>query len=74
MRYLITGGGRELSKKLRIELVRSVIGRHYTQKRTVKALGFKKLHQIVVHPDNPQIRGMVNKVKHLLRVEEFNGD
>jgi len=63
-----------LSKKLRIELVRSTIGRHYTQKRTVKALGLKRLHNVVIHPDNPQVRGMINKVKHLLRVEELNGD
>ncbi len=74
MKYLITEGEGKLSKRLKIELVRSVIGRHYTQKRTVKALGFRKLHQVVIHPDNPQIRGMVNKVKHLVKVEEIDGD
>jgi len=74
MKYLIIEGEGKLSKRLKIELVRSVIGRHYTQKRTVKALGLKKLHQAVVQPDNPQIRGMINKVKHLVKVEEINGN
>ena len=63
-----------MSKKLRIELVRSVIDRPYRQKRTVKALGLRKLHNVVIQPDNPQIRGMINKVKHLVKVEEIDGD
>lgn len=74
MKYLTTEGEEKLKKRLKIELVRSVIGRHYTQKRTVKALGLRKLHQVVVQPDNPQIRGMINKVRHLVKVEETNGD
>ncbi len=56
--------------KLRIELVKSPIGFKYDQRRTVKALGLKKMHSVVVHEDTPQIRGMIFKISHLLKVEE----
>lgn len=57
-------------KKLKITLVRSTIGYKYDQKDTVRRLGLKKMHQTVIKEDNPQIRGMIEKVKHLLTVEE----
>ncbi len=57
-------------RKLRITQIKSAIGRKEVQKRTLKALGLKRLHQTVVHPDRPEIRGMVNRVFHLLKVEE----
>ncbi|MGB9795400.1 50S ribosomal protein L30 [Fervidobacterium gondwanense] len=57
-------------KKLKITLVRSPIGYKYDQKDTVRRLGLRKMHQTVVKDDSPQIRGMVEKVKHLLKVEE----
>ncbi|MFQ5602866.1 MAG: 50S ribosomal protein L30 [bacterium] len=57
-------------KKLQITLLRSVIGRHFKQKRTVKALGLRRLNHSVLHTDSPQIRGMLNKVSHLVKVEE----
>jgi large subunit ribosomal protein L30 len=57
--------------KLKITQVRSTIKRGEKQKRTIEALGFHRLHQTVVHPDNPQIRGMIQKVAHLVRVEEL---
>ncbi|HOA16805.1 MAG TPA: 50S ribosomal protein L30 [Fervidobacterium sp.] len=57
-------------KKLKITLVRSTIGYKYDQKDTVRRLGLKRMHQTVVKEDNPQIRGMIEKVKHLLTVEE----
>ncbi|MEX1020580.1 MAG: 50S ribosomal protein L30 [Litorilinea sp.] len=60
----------ETGKKLQIKLVRSPIGRRQDQKDTVKALGLRRLHQTVEHDDNPVIRGMVNKVSHLLEVTE----
>jgi large subunit ribosomal protein L30 len=63
-----------MSKKLKITLCRSVIGRLYTQKRVVKALGIRKTGQSVIHDDTPWIRGMANKVRHLVTVEEINGD
>lgn len=57
-------------KKLKITLVRSTIGYKYDQKDMVRRLGLKRMHQTVVKEDNPQIRGMIEKVKHLLTVEE----
>ncbi|WP_077620230.1 50S ribosomal protein L30 [Bacillus sinesaloumensis] len=59
-----------MSKKLEITLTRSVIGRPEDQKVTVRTLGLKKLHQTVVHDDNAAIRGMINKVAHLVTVKE----
>jgi len=57
--------------KLKITQVRSAIRRSEKQKRTVVALGLRKLHQTVIHPDNPQIRGMIRKVAHLVDVEKI---
>lgn len=59
-------------KKLRVTLVKSPIGNQTRQRLTVKALGFKHVHQIVTHPDNPSVRGMIFKVSHLVQVEEVN--
>jgi large subunit ribosomal protein L30 len=56
--------------KLKITLVRSLIGRQETQRVTVRTLGLTKLNSSVIQVDNPQIRGMINKVSHLVRVEE----
>jgi len=58
-------------KKLRITLVKSPIGYKYDQKDTVKRLGLKKLNSSVVKEDVPQIRGMIRKVQHLVKVEEI---
>lgn len=55
---------------LRITLIRSLIGRPGAQRRTVRALGLTRMHQSVEQNDTPQIRGMVNKVRHLLKVKE----
>jgi large subunit ribosomal protein L30 len=57
-------------RKLRITQVKSAIGRKEVQKLTLKALGLRRLHHTVVHPDRPEIRGMINRVVHLLEVEE----
>jgi large subunit ribosomal protein L30 len=59
-----------MANKLEITLTRSVIGRPEDQRITVKTLGLKKLHQTVVQDDNPAIRGMINKVAHLVTVKE----
>jgi large subunit ribosomal protein L30 len=56
--------------KLKITQIRSAIDRKYDQKQTVRALGIRHLGHTVVHQDTPQIRGMVHKVTHLVRVEE----
>ncbi len=56
--------------KLRITWVKSGIGYVEVQKRTLKALGFHRLNQSITHNDCASIRGMINKVKHLVKVEE----
>ena len=57
-------------KVLRVTLVKSPIGYSYRQKRTVRALGLRRMRQTVEHEDTPVIRGMISKVKHLVLVEE----
>lgn len=56
--------------KIKIKQVRSRIGRPKDQKRTLDALGLKKLNTVVEHEATPQILGMVNKIKHLITVVE----
>lgn len=56
--------------KLRITWTKSAIGYNVKQKATIKALGLRRLHHVVEHEDTPVIRGMINKVSHLVRVEE----
>jgi large subunit ribosomal protein L30 len=56
--------------RLRITWEKSAIGYNERQRRTLKALGFRRLNQSVVHSDSPEIRGMIQKVRHLVRVEE----
>ena len=58
--------------KLRITYRKSAIGYKKDQKATIRALGFRKLNQIVEHYDTAVIRGMINKVSHLVAVEEVN--
>lgn len=60
-----------MAKQLLITLSRSLIGRPETQRVTVRTLGLKKLNSSVVQLDNVAIRGMVNKVSHLVTVKEF---
>ena len=57
--------------KLKITQIRSTIGRKEDQKRTIEALGLGRPNWEKVHTDTPQIRGMIRKVTHLVRVEEF---
>jgi len=61
-----------MASKLKIRQVRSAINRSGMQKKTIRALGIRRLNQTVVHNDNPCIRGMVKKVEHLVEVEEIN--
>jgi len=56
-------------KKLTVKWVKSAIGYNVRQKRTLKALGFSKLGQVVEHDDSPQMRGMLNAVRHLVEVK-----
>ncbi len=56
--------------KISVKQVKSAIGRTKTQKRTLEALGLKKLHQVVEHDDTPSILGMVAAVSHLVEVQK----
>lgn len=57
-------------RTLRVTLVHSAIGYTKTQKATVRALGFHRLHQTVEHNDTPAVRGMLTKIIHLIKIEE----
>ena len=57
--------------KVRITLVKSTIDRSQRQKDTVRALGLRKMNHSVEHEVNPQIQGMIDKVLHLVKVEEI---
>jgi len=59
-----------MEKTITVKWVRSVIGRIEDQKKTIRALGFKRLHQTLTLPDRPEIRGMINRVNHLVEVME----
>lgn len=60
-----------MAEKLKITLVKSPIGAIPKQRATVKALGLKKMHKTVEKPDNDAIRGMIQRVRHLVEVEEI---
>ena len=59
--------------KLRITWVKSGIGYPESQRKTLKSLGFHRLNQSVIQEDSSSIRGMINKVRHLVKVEESSG-
>jgi len=60
-----------MAKMLQITLLRSPIGYNERQKRTVRALGLRRIRQTVVRPDNPAVRGMVAAIPHLVPAEEI---
>lgn len=60
-----------MADKLKITLVKSTIGAIPKHRATVKALGLTKLHKTVEKPDNAAVRGMLDQVKHLVKVEEI---
>lgn len=61
-----------MAKKLRIELVKSVIGQKPDKRLTVRSLGLKKINSVVEHEDTPAVRGMVKAVSHLVKCEEID--
>ena len=65
-------GADDMAKKVRITLVKSVIGQKPEKKLTVRSLGLKKISSCVEHDDNPAIRGMIRSVAHLVKVEEID--
>jgi len=58
--------------KIKVTQVKSGIGFPENQKKTLKSLGFHRLHQSVIHEDSASIRGMINTVRHLVKVEEVS--
>ncbi|SFB34255.1 LSU ribosomal protein L30P [Lentibacillus halodurans] len=59
-----------MSKQLEITLMRSIIGQTERQRQTIQSLGLKKIRQSVVREDTPAVRGMIDKVSHLVTVKE----
>ncbi len=57
--------------KLKVTLTKSLISRPETQRKTVRALGLRKINSVNILPDNPTIRGQIFKVNHLVKVEEI---
>ncbi|MDM8533333.1 50S ribosomal protein L30 [Clostridiaceae bacterium HSG29] len=60
-----------MADKIRIKLIKSPIGEKPKKRKTLKALGLKKIRQVVEKKDNPQMRGMVKVVDYLVEVEEI---
>ena len=60
-----------MTTQIRVTQRRSAIGRVRKQRLTLEALGIRRMHQSVIHNDTPQIRGMINKITHLVEVETF---
>ncbi len=63
-----------MARKLLVKQIRSTIGRPEVQKRTMRALGLRKMNATAIHGDNPAIRGMVSKVRHLVEVQELDDE
>lgn len=63
-----------MSHKLRVTLIRSGIGRPQTQRRTLRGLGLTRMHKTVTLEDTAEIRGMIRKVSHLVRVQPVEGE
>jgi len=59
--------------RIRVTWIKSAIGYEKSQKQTIEALGLRKLNQSVEHEDSSALRGMINKVRHLVKVEEASG-
>ena len=59
--------------KLRVTWIKSAVGYEKSQRETLRSLGFHRLNQSVVHDDSSSLRGMINKVRHLVKVEEEIG-
>ena len=60
-----------MANKIKITLVRSTIGVKPKHRKTIEALGLRKIRHTVEKPDNPQTRGMIKQVSHLVEVEEI---
>lgn len=63
-----------MSKKIKVTQIKSIIGTLDAQKKTIRALGLRKINRSVIHEDTPCVRGMVNTVKHLVKIEDIVGE
>lgn len=61
-----------MAGKLKITQVRGLVKKPERKRRTIQALGLRGRHKSVVHEDTPQIRGMINQVRHMVEVEEID--
>ncbi len=61
-----------MAKKLQVTLVKSPIGYEKTQKATARSLGLTRLNKTVIHDDTPPVRGMINKIIHMVEVKEID--
>jgi len=59
-----------MPKKIKITQIKSLIGSKPKHRLTMEALGFHRMHETLEKADNPQVRGMIHQVRHLVRVEE----
>jgi large subunit ribosomal protein L30 len=66
--------GQIVDKKLKITMVKSYIGRPEKQRQILRGMGLWKLNKTVLLEDTPEIRGMINKVSHLVLMEELKGN
>ena len=57
-------------KKIKITLIKSLAGKKERHRRTIKALGLEKMHSSVIKEDNPQIRGMIDRVSYMVKVND----
>lgn len=57
-------------KKIKITLIKSLAGKKERHRRTIKALGLKKVNSSVIKEDNPQIRGMINRISYMVKVND----
>jgi len=63
-----------MPSQIKVTLIRSPIGKEKSQRLTAEGLGLRRLQRSRVHPNNPQIRGMINKIAHLVAVEAVTGE
>jgi len=63
-----------MENRIKVTLIRSQIGKPEKHRKTIAALGFRKLHQTKIYKRNPPLMGMINQVNHLLKVEEMTDE
>jgi len=63
-----------MPSQIKVTLIRSPIGKEKSQRLTAEALGLRRMQRSRVHPNNPQIRGMIQKISHLVAVETVPGE